>query len=52
VTVAELIERLRAFDGNLPVVYEDYEEGSIFATEVMLTGASAELREPGKVMIR
>jgi hypothetical protein len=33
-TVAELIERLRAFDGNLPVVGDDYEEGYFPLTEV------------------
>jgi hypothetical protein len=35
-TVAELIERLKAFDGNLPVCGSDYEEGFYPITDARL----------------
>lgn len=48
-TVAELIERLKAFDGNLTVWGVDYENG---AYEIESAELADDYPHPGSVVIR
>ncbi len=52
-TVAELIELLETFDGNLPVEYgDDYEDGSIPVSEVIPGGTMGGMLSADRVIIR